>query len=104
MGKTNPRHQEDILTKNREDLQEPPLFEVLLHNDDYTTMEFVIEILIAVFNKTDQEAKKIMMNIHEKGKGIVGVYTYDIALTKTTLTESIARERQYPLKTSIEEA
>ena len=66
-------------------------------------MDFVIEILVTVFNKPVQEANKIMMDIHKKGKGIVGVYTYDIALTKTTLTEAIARERQYPLKASIEE-
>ncbi len=99
---------EDTVFKNKTELKtkiiKPKLYKVILHNDDYTTMEFVIEILVTVFNKPVPEANKIMLDIHKKGKGIVGVYTYDIALTKTTLTESIARERQYPLKTSIEEA
>jgi ATP-dependent Clp protease adaptor protein ClpS len=99
---------EDTVFKNKTELKtkiiKPKLYKVILHNDDYTTMEFVIEILVTVFNKPVPQANKIMLDIHKKGKGIVGVYTYDIALTKTTLTESIARERQYPLKTSIEEA
>ena len=90
-------------TEEKTKLKKPRLYKVILHNDDYTTMDFVIEILVTVFNKPVQEANKIMMDIHKKGKGIVGVYTYDIALTKTTLTEAIARERQYPLKASIEE-
>ena len=91
-------------TEEKTKLKRPNLYKVILHNDDYTTMDFVVEILVTVFNKPVLEANKIMMDIHKKGKGIVGVYTYDIALTKTTLTEAIARERQYPLKTSIEEA
>jgi ATP-dependent Clp protease adaptor protein ClpS len=90
-------------TEEKIKLKKPKLYKVILHNDDYTTMEFVVEILITVFNKPVQEANKIMLDIHKKGKGTVGVYTYDIALTKTTLTEAIARERQFPLKTSIEE-
>lgn len=91
-------------TEEKTQLKKPNLYKVILHNDDYTTMDFVVEVLVTIFNKPVQEANKIMLDIHRKGKGIVGIYTYDIALTKTTLTEAIARERQYPLKASIEEA
>ena len=98
---------EDIVFKSKIEenieIKKPKLYKVILHNDDYTTMDFVVEILVTVFNKPIPEATKIMLDVHKKGKGIVGVYTYDIALTKATLTEAIARERQYPLKVSIEE-
>jgi ATP-dependent Clp protease adaptor protein ClpS len=89
--------------KEKIDLQRPKLYKVILHNDDYTTMDFVIEVLITVFNKPVSEATKIMLDVHKKGKGIVGVFTYDIALTKTAVVESMAREREFPLKASIEE-
>ena len=91
-------------TEEKIKLKKPKLYKVILHNDDYTTMDFVIEILTTVFNKPSAEAAKIMLDVHNKGKGIVGVYIYDIALTKTAIVDSIARDRQFPLKTSIEEA
>jgi len=99
---------EDTIFKNKFkekiDIQRPKLYKVILHNDDYTTMDFVIEILITVFSKPVSEATKIMLDVHKKGKGIVGLFTYDIAQTKTTIVDAMAREKQYPLKTSIEEA
>jgi ATP-dependent Clp protease adaptor protein ClpS len=91
-------------TKEKIDLKKPKLFKVILHNDDYTTMDFVIEILTSVFNKPITEATKIMLDVHKKGKGIVGLYTYDIATTKTAVVEAIAHERNFPLKATIEEA
>ena len=98
---------DDIVFKSKIEesieVKKPKLYKVILHNDDYTTMDLVVAILVTVFNKPIPEATKIMLDVHKKGKGIVGVYTYDIALTKATLTESIARERQYPLKVSVEE-
>lgn len=80
----------------------PKLYKVILLNDDYTTMEFVVEVLIAVFHKDPAEATKIMLDVHEKGKGIVGVYTYDIAKTKVAQVEQMARDREFPLMAVIE--
>ncbi len=85
-------------------LQKPKMYKVVLHNDDYTSMEFVVEILIEVFSKTPAEATKIMLDVHHKGKGIVGVYTYDIANTKVKMVEELAKIHDFPLKASIEEA
>jgi ATP-dependent Clp protease adaptor protein ClpS len=90
---------ENINTK----LRIPKLYKVILNNDDYTTMEFVIEVLVEVFHKTPTEATKIMMDVHEKGRGIVGLYTYDIAHTKALQVEEMATQQEYPLSVSIEE-
>lgn len=84
-------------------LQRPKLYRVVLNNDDYTTMEFVVDVLATIFHKTPTEATKIMMDVHQKGKGIVGVYSYDIALTKTLQVEEMAEKEGFPLKTTIEE-
>jgi ATP-dependent Clp protease adaptor protein ClpS len=84
-------------------LKKPKLYKVILHNDDYTTMDFVVEILVIVFNKTILEANSIMMNVHKQGKGIAGVYSYDIAITKINQVDAMAKSKQFPLKTSLEE-
>ncbi|HCL57308.1 MAG TPA: hypothetical protein DHW82_09920, partial [Spirochaetia bacterium] len=75
--------EEEILTDQDEKFEEPKLYQVILHNDDYTTMEFVIEVLIRVFQKSFSEAEVLMRDVHIKGKGIAGVYPFDIAATKT---------------------
>jgi ATP-dependent Clp protease adaptor protein ClpS len=85
-------------------LQEPKMYRVILHNDHYTTMEFVIEVLMKVFRKPVAEATKIMLDVHKKGAGMCGVYTYDIASTKVFQVQHMAKEREYPLKCSLEEA
>ena len=85
-------------------INKPNLYRVILLNDDYTTMDFVVEVLITIFQKPVTEATKIMLDVHEKGKGIVGVYTYDIAHTKTVQVEEMSREREFPLKAVMEEA
>ena len=82
---------------------EPPMFRVLLHNDDYTTMEFVVEILMYVFNKTPDAATKIMMNVHQKGVGVCGIYTHEIAETKVNTVHNLARESGFPLRCSMEQ-
>ncbi len=102
MGKTQHGHQEDTLTRNREDLQEPPLFKVLLHNDDYTTMDFVIMVLETVFGKDTTEATRIMLNVHHQGHGVAGVYTREIGETKVAVVHRLARKNQFPLKCSLE--
>lgn len=96
---TNTNLKEETITK----LRKPKMYRVILNNDDYTSMEFVVEILVKIFHKNPTEATIIMMDVHEKGKGIVGIYTYDIASTKAMQVEEMASEREFPLKVSIEE-
>ena len=87
----------------REALQEPPLYKVLLHNDDYTTMEFVVMVLVTVFAKNSDEATRIMLNVHHQGIGIAGVYTREVAETKVAIVHRLARRHQFPLKCTLEQ-
>ena len=89
-------------TKTERKLQKPPLYKVLLHNDDYTTREFVVEVLKAVFHRQEQEAIRIMLHVHHNGVGIAGVYTYEVAEMKVRTVENLARQREFPLMLSIE--
>ncbi len=93
---------EDVEGEVQEELEEPPLYRVLLHNDDYTTMQFVVEVLMAVFNKSMEEATRIMLNVHERGVGICGIYPFEIAETKVDTVDTLARENGFPLKCSME--
>ena len=79
------------------------MYRVLLHNDDYTTMEFVVRVLIAVFHKSAEEATRIMLNVHMKGIGLCGIYPFDIAETKVATVHAVARENGFPLKCTMEE-
>ena len=90
--------------KDEQEIREPKLYRVILHNDDYTTMDFVIQILISIFHKPAAEATRIMLDVHKKGKGICGVYYYDIAATKAAQVHTLAHQREFPLKCSLEEA
>ena len=85
------------------ELQEPRMYKVLLHNDDYTSMDFVVDILIGIFHKTPAQAEQIMLQIHEKGKAVVGIYTYEIAATKAQQVRQRAKEHEFPLLATIEE-
>jgi ATP-dependent Clp protease adaptor protein ClpS len=85
------------------ELQEPQLFKVLLHNDDYTSMDFVVEVLMDIFHKTHQQAEQIMLQIHEKGKAICGVYTYEIAQMKVEQVRQLAKQNEFPLLATMEE-
>ncbi len=78
------------------------MYRVLLHNDDYTTMEFVVDILMHVFHKTIEDASLIMLNVHETGIGICGVYTYEVAETKVDTVHNLARDNGFPLRCSME--
>jgi ATP-dependent Clp protease adaptor protein ClpS len=93
---------EDIATKDRVSTKEPPMYKVLLLNDDYTTMEFVVMILETVFKKTPAEAEQLMLTVHERGHAIAGVFTKEIAETKIALVHHLARQSQYPLKCTME--
>jgi ATP-dependent Clp protease adaptor protein ClpS len=93
-----------VLPKKEQKLQEPKDYKVVLLNDNYTTKEFVVEILKLVFHKGPGEAKRIMLNVHYKGRGVVGLYSWDIANTKAGQVHAIARQYEYPLRCVIEEA
>jgi ATP-dependent Clp protease adaptor protein ClpS len=96
----------DSAVKERiqEKKQEPTLYKVVLLNDDYTTMEFVIQVLESVFQKSPAEAYRIMMHVHVNGRGIAGVYTWEVAESKAEKTVAVAREAGFPLKAVTEEA
>jgi len=94
----------EILSRDEEEAKEPKEYVVVLLNDDFTTREFVVEILRIIFHKSLEEATRIMLNVHHKGRGVVGIYTWDIALTKANQVHSLARQYDYPLKCIVEEA
>ena len=94
----------EVAEKTRPTTKRPQLFKVVLHNDDYTTMEFVIEVLERIFNKSPAEAFRIMIHVHTRGHGVCGAYSYEVAETKVGLVHDRAREQGYPLRASMEEA
>jgi ATP-dependent Clp protease adaptor protein ClpS len=88
--------------EGRPKLKEPRKYLVLLHNDDYTTMEFVVEILHTFFHKSEAESHQIMLKVHQEGRGVAGIYSFEIAETKVVQVEEAARSRGFPLKCTIE--
>ena len=94
--------QEDTIQSDRSETREPSMYKVILHNDDYTTMEFVVEILMMVFGKTLEKATEIMLNVHHKGQGICGVYTREVAETKVETVHHLAGNKGFPLKSTME--
>jgi ATP-dependent Clp protease adaptor protein ClpS len=102
MGEFNPEMEEDVRSETGKEVKEPPLYKVLLLNDDYTTMDFVVEVLRFVFNKSMADATFIMLNIHHNGVGVCGIYSFEVAETKVNTVESLARERGFPLKCTME--
>jgi ATP-dependent Clp protease adaptor protein ClpS len=95
---------ESVLTESRtkEKVQHPPMWRVLLHNDDYTTQEFVVYVLETVFNKPQAEAFAIMMQVHQSGLGIAGIYTRDVAETKVKAARQLAEQNEFPLLVTME--
>ena len=92
------------LIRDEEKLKEPREYVVILLNDDYTTRDFVVDILRVVFHKGPDEATRIMLNVHHTGRGVVGIYTWDIANTKARQVHDIAKQHEFPLKCIVEEA
>jgi ATP-dependent Clp protease adaptor protein ClpS len=88
--------------KRREHLKEPEMYRVVLLNDDYTTMDFVVNILELVFHKPLIEAEKIMLDVHKNGRGVAGCYTEDVARTKATQVHTLASQKQFPLACVVE--
>jgi len=93
----------DVLTESKTKLEKPKLFKVILHNDDFTTMEFVVFVLQYVFNLADAEAFTIMFKVHNDGIGIAGIYPYEIANMKSEKAMNLAKAREYPLLCTVEE-
>jgi ATP-dependent Clp protease adaptor protein ClpS len=98
-----PDYEQSVVTETKKKVEKPPLYKVLLHNDDYTTMEFVVLVLRDVFNKSELDAFRIMMSVHLQGIGVAGVYTYEIAEAKVNKVTDLARSRQFPLLCTMEE-
>jgi ATP-dependent Clp protease adaptor protein ClpS len=93
----------EVLEKTKPRTQKPSLYRVILHNDDYTTMEFVVRILESVFLKSPAEAHRIMMQVHTEGHGICGAYPYEVAETKVAQVHDEARRNGFPLRASLEQ-
>lgn len=96
------RYDEAPVAEGEEKVEEPPLFRVLLHNDDYTTMDFVVYVLESVFNLPPDQAVQIMLHVHVRGVGVCGVFTFEVAEMKVARTTSLAREHEYPLLCTME--
>src|SRR5437588_6465673 len=93
----------DVLVEKETKLEKPKLFKVILHNDDFTTMEFVVFVLQYVFNRSEPESFTIMLKVHNEGLGIAGIYPYEIANMKSEKAMNLARSREYPLLCTVEE-
>lgn len=94
-------HETGIKERQHIELKEPRHFKVTIYNDDFTTMEFVVKILTTVFFKTSVEAEAMMMKVHREGSAIVGIYTYDIAISKVEKATDMAREEGFPLRFTV---
>jgi ATP-dependent Clp protease adaptor protein ClpS len=102
MGKVKEEHSTGANTREREETRQPSLYKALLHNDDYTSMEFVVAILENIFGKSTSMATKIMLDVHQEGVGVAGVYTREICETKIQVVHHLARKNGFPLRCSME--
>ena len=94
----------NVIEESKDETKEPDMWNVLLHNDDYTTKMFVVEVLSSVFHMSAIEATKFMMYVHKNGRGVAGTYTWDISQTKVTRVHEMAKKREFPLRCSTEKA
>lgn len=90
--------------KTRIRIKEPKHYRVIMHNDDFTSMDFVVEILMDIFHKEEAEAQRLMLMVHESGRAVIGAYPYDIAVTKVQTALGLAKEQGYPFRMTVEEA
>ena len=95
---------DQVVTKTRKKLKPPTGYKVLLHNDNYTTMEFVVYVLESIFKKSPSDAMRILLHGHKTGIGVCGVFTHEVAETKGAAVHDLASQYEYPLKASMEEA
>jgi len=104
MSNQNQRNDDLALQESKPELKQPPQYKVLLLNDDYTPMEYVIYVLEGFFDMNREKATQIMLHVHTRGAGVCGIYTRDVAETKVELVNATSRENQHPLKCVMEEA
>ncbi len=104
MPGTDEQRQDGVLLSTRKKVKRPSMWNVILHNDDYTTQEFVVQILKAWFHRTDTDARQIMLTVHHKGQGVAGTYTRDLAESKVAKVTEYARTNGMPLKLTTEQA
>ena len=97
------RFEESAVAESSEKVDQPPLFKVLLHNDDYTTMDFVVWVLQSIFGMPEEQAIQVMLNVHVQGVGVAGIYTFEIAEMKVEKTTAAAREQEFPLLCTMEQ-
>ncbi|MDN5280555.1 MAG: ATP-dependent Clp protease adaptor protein ClpS [Clostridiales bacterium] len=102
MAPKDQQPQRGVMEKTRQKTTKPSMYKVFLLNDDYTTMEFVVEILERIFGKSKVEATQVMLHVHRNGKGLAGIYPRDIAETKIAQVHSLARDNGFPLKCDME--
>jgi ATP-dependent Clp protease adaptor protein ClpS len=102
MGIDEQQGELETASRTREEVDEPPLYKVLLLNDDYTTMEFVVEVVMVVFHKSPQQATEIMLSVHRSGSGVCGVFPRDVAETKVETVHGLARRHGFPLRCTME--
>jgi ATP-dependent Clp protease adaptor protein ClpS len=95
--------EESAVAESETRVKKPPLFKVLIHNDDFTTMDFVVHVLTSVFGHTEDKAVQIMLHVHMRGVGIAGTYTYEVAEMKVAQTTALAQAHEYPLLCTMEE-
>ena len=102
MSEKHPDYEEVVISEDKEQTAEPPMYKVLLHNDDFTTKAFVVNVLVSVFNKSQNDANQLMWRIHRTGIGVCGIYPFEIAETKVALVSHLAREHEFPLRATLE--
>ena len=96
------KEQSQVRVRQRTDIREPRRYKVIIYNDDFTTMEFVVMVLKQVFLKSEEEAQALMLQVHHSDKAVVGIYSYDIAMSKTRKATNMAREQGFPLRLTVE--
>lgn len=97
-----PQEQTNVRERQKNNLKEPRLYKVIIHNDDFTTMDFVVEVLKTVFYYSNEKAESLMLQVHHANKAVVGIYTYDIAVSKANKATNLAREKGFPLRLTVE--
>ena len=97
-----PQEQSNVRERQKNNLKEPRLYKVIIHNDDFTTMDFVVEVLKTVFYYSNEKAESLMLQVHHANKAVVGIYTYDIAVSKANKAINMAREKGFPLRLTVE--
>ena len=97
-----PQEQTNVRERQKNNLKEPRLYKVIIHNDDFTTMDFVVEVLKTVFYYSNEKAESLMLQVHNANKAVVGIYTYDIAVSKANKAINMAREKGFPLRLTVE--